>query len=160
MSNPAISCLNTSNLRWFMDLTFQIPIQYCPLQHHTLFSPPDTSTTKHHFHFGLRASFFLECNCPLLLPSSILDTFWPGGLILGCHIFSLFHPVPGVLTARVLEWFTISFSNGSCFVRTLHYDQWVLGGPAWHGLYLHWVMKTPLSQQGCDSWMDTVRTGE
>ena len=29
----AISCLTTSNLPWFMDLTFQVPVQYCSLQH-------------------------------------------------------------------------------------------------------------------------------
>ena len=29
----AISCLTTSNLPWFMDLTFQVPMQYCSLQH-------------------------------------------------------------------------------------------------------------------------------
>ena len=29
----AISCLTTFNLPWFMDLTFQIPMQYCYLQH-------------------------------------------------------------------------------------------------------------------------------
>ena len=32
----AISCLTTSNLPWFMDLTFQVPMQYCSLQHRTL----------------------------------------------------------------------------------------------------------------------------
>ena len=32
----AISCLTTSNLPWFMDLTFQVPMQYCSLQHWTL----------------------------------------------------------------------------------------------------------------------------
>ena len=31
----AISCLTTSNLPWFMDLTFQVPMQYCSLQHWT-----------------------------------------------------------------------------------------------------------------------------
>ena len=34
-------------------------MQYCSLYHLTLLSPPDTSTTEHHFHFGLTASFFL-----------------------------------------------------------------------------------------------------
>ena len=29
MLTLAISCLTTSNLPWFMDLTFQVPIQYC-----------------------------------------------------------------------------------------------------------------------------------
>ena len=30
----AISCLTTSNLPWFMDLTFQVPMQYCSFQHY------------------------------------------------------------------------------------------------------------------------------
>ena len=33
MFTLAISCLNTFNLPWFMDLTFQIAKQYCSLQH-------------------------------------------------------------------------------------------------------------------------------
>ena len=44
MFTLAISCLTTSNLHWSMDLTFQVPVQYCFLQHQTLLSPPDTST--------------------------------------------------------------------------------------------------------------------
>ena len=43
-----------------MNLTFQVPIQYCSLQYRTLLSPPDTSTTEHHFCFGPTASYFLE----------------------------------------------------------------------------------------------------
>ena len=34
-----------------------------------------------------------------------------------------------VLKSRMLKRFTIPFSRGSCFVRTLHYDPSVLGGP-------------------------------
>ena len=45
MFTLAISCLATSSLPWFMDLTFQIPVQYCYLQHWTLLSSPGTSTT-------------------------------------------------------------------------------------------------------------------
>ena len=37
----AISCLTTSNLSWFVDLTFQVPMQYCSLQHRTLLPSPD-----------------------------------------------------------------------------------------------------------------------
>ena len=39
----AITYLTTSNLPWFMDLTFQVPMQSCSLQHRTLLhhqSPP------------------------------------------------------------------------------------------------------------------------
>ena len=45
MFTLAISCLTTSNLPWFMDLTFQVPMQYCSLQHWTLLLSPVTSTT-------------------------------------------------------------------------------------------------------------------
>ena len=56
----AISCLTTSNLPWFMDLTFQIPMQYWSLQHQTLFLSPVTSTAGYCFCFGFIPSFFLE----------------------------------------------------------------------------------------------------
>ena len=42
-----------------MDLTFQVPIQYCSLQLQTLLSPPDPATTGHCFHLG-SGSFLLE----------------------------------------------------------------------------------------------------
>ena len=56
----AISCLTTSNLPWFMDLTFQVPMQYCSLQHQTLLLLPIPSTTGCCFCFGSISSFFLE----------------------------------------------------------------------------------------------------
>ena len=60
MFTLAISCLTTSNLPWFMDLTFRVPMQYCSLQHQTLLLSPVTSTTGHCFCFGSIPSFFLE----------------------------------------------------------------------------------------------------
>ena len=60
MFTLAISCLTTSNLPWFMDLTFQVPKQYCSLQHQTLLLSPITSTTGHCFCFGSIPSSFLE----------------------------------------------------------------------------------------------------
>ena len=56
----AISCLTTSNLPWFMDLTFQVPMQYCSLQHQTLLPSPVTSMTECCLCFGSVSSFFLE----------------------------------------------------------------------------------------------------
>ena len=56
----AISCLTSSNLTWFVDLTFQIPMQYCSWQHPTLLPSPVTSTTGCYFHFGSISSFFLQ----------------------------------------------------------------------------------------------------
>ena len=56
----AISCLTTSNLPWFMDLTFQVPMQYCSLRHQTLLQSPVTPTTGSYFFFGSISSCFLE----------------------------------------------------------------------------------------------------
>ena len=40
-------------------LTFQVPMQYCSLQHQTLLPSPVTSTIGHCFRFGSIPSFFL-----------------------------------------------------------------------------------------------------
>ena len=56
----AISCLTSSYLPWFKDLTFQFPMQYCSLQHQTLLPSSVTSTTGCCFCFGSICSFFLE----------------------------------------------------------------------------------------------------
>ena len=78
--------LTTFNLPWFMDLTFQALMQYYSLWHHTLLSPPDTSTAGHCFCFGSASSFLLE----LFLPSSPV-AYWTstnlGGA--GCSSFSV-----------------------------------------------------------------------
>ena len=60
MFTLAISCLATSNFPWFVDLTFQVPRQYCSLEHHTLLLSPVTSTTGCCFCFGSIPSLFLE----------------------------------------------------------------------------------------------------
>ena len=60
MFTLTISCLSTSNLLWFIDLTFQVLMQYCSLQHQILLLPPGISPTEHHFRFGPASSFFLE----------------------------------------------------------------------------------------------------
>ena len=66
-----ISYLTTSNLPWFMDLTFQVPMQYCSLQHRTLLQSPVIPTAECCFHFGSASSFLLE----LFLHSSPV-TYW------------------------------------------------------------------------------------
>ena len=127
----AIPCLSTSNLPWFMDLTFQAPV------HIVLYSIGPCFQNQ-----SLPQLFFF-CFCFLLLyrlfmlsgvisplfSSSILGTYRPGEFIFQYPIFSPFHSVLGVLKARMLKWFGIPFSSGPYFVRTLHYDLSVLGGP-------------------------------
>ena len=60
MFTLSISCLTTFNLPWLMDLTFQVPMQYCSVQYQTLLLSPVTHTTGYCFCFGSIPSFFLE----------------------------------------------------------------------------------------------------
>ena len=73
----------------------------------------------------------------------------------GCHcllwhmlyisIYTHIHTysVHGFLKAKILKWFAIPFSSGPHFVKTLHHDPSILGGPTWHSSEFHWV------RQGC-----------
>ena len=60
MFTLVISYLTTSNLPLFMDLTVQVPMQYCSLQHRTLLPSPVPFATGFCFCFGSIPSFFLE----------------------------------------------------------------------------------------------------
>ena len=77
MFTLAISCVTTFNLPWFMDLTFQVPMQCCFLKDQTLLPSPVT------FHFGSASSFFLE----LLLHWCPVAYWAPTNL--GCSSFSV-----------------------------------------------------------------------
>ena len=100
-------------------------MQYCSLQHRTLFPSPVTSTSRCCFSFGSVSSFFLE----LFLHWSAVAYWAPTDL--GSSSFSLlsFHTVHGVLKARILKWFAIPFSSGAHSVRPLQHDLSILGGP-------------------------------
>ena len=101
-------CLTTSNLPWFMDLTFQVPMQYCSLQHWTLLSPPDISTTEHQFLLWL-SLFIPSGDISLLFSSSILDTYWPGEFKYQCPIFLHFHMFMGF--SRQEYWSVLAFPS-------------------------------------------------
>ena len=119
----------TTNLPWFMDLTFQVPMQYCSLQHWTLLPSPVRSTAGCCFCFGSISSFFLE----LFLQWSPVAYWAPTNQgsssfsVLSFCPFILFH---GILKARMVTWFGILSSSGPLFVRTLHDDPSVLRGMA------------------------------
>ena len=132
MFTLAIFCLTSSNLPQFMELTFQVPMQYCSLQHWILLPSPVTSTTGCCFHFSSIFSFFVE----LFLQSSPVTCWSPtdlGSSSFSVIYFCLFNTILGALKARILKSFAISFSSGPHFVRTLHHDLSMLGGPTWHG---------------------------
>ena len=90
--NLAISCLTMSDLPWFMDLTFQVPMQYWFLQHQTLLPSPVPFTTGCCFCFGSIPSFFLE----LFLHWSPVAYWAPTDLesssfsVLSFHLFILY----------------------------------------------------------------------
>ena len=126
MFTLVISSLTTFNLPWFMDLTFQVPMQYCSLQHQTLLPSPITSTWAL---FSLLLHLFILSGVISLLfftlllhwsyfSSSILGTYRPGEFIFQCHIFVIsfrvmpFHTVHGVIKATILKWVAIPFSSG------------------------------------------------
>ena len=140
----AITCLTTSNLPLFLDLTSQVPMKYCSLQHRTLLLSPVPSTTGCCFCFGSIFSFFLE----LFLHWSPVS-YWPGEFLFQYPIILPFHTVHEVLKARILKWFAIPFSSGPHSVRPLHHDLPILGCPtgmAW----FHWV------RQGCAIWISQL----
>ena len=127
MLTLAISCLTTSNLPLFMDLTFQVPMQYCSLQHQTLLLSPVTSTTGYCFCFGSIPSVFLE----LFLHWSPVAYWAPTdlGVPLSVSYHFAFSYCSWGSQARILKWFAIPFSSGPHSVRPLHHDPPILGGP-------------------------------
>ena len=119
------------------------------------------SQTQPQLSFPLCPSQFIpsgaNSNCPLVFPSTIVDTWLPGALNVCCNTFLTFHTVHGVLMAKILVWIVISYSSGPHFVRKLHFDSSVLGGPARHGSQLHWVNQTPSPWQNCDPWRNLLK---
>ena len=85
-----------------MDLTFQVPMQYCSFQHWTLLLSPVTSTAGCYFCFGSVSSFFLEL---LPHPSPVATTDLGSSSFSIIHTFLPFHTIHGVLKARMLKWF-------------------------------------------------------
>ena len=116
MFTLAISCLTTFNLPWFMELTFQVPIQYCSLYHWTLLPSPVPFTAGCCFCFGSIPSFFLE----LFLHWSPV-AYW-ATTDLGSSYFSGVHISVSYLFAfsycswgsqgKNTEWFDIPSSSG------------------------------------------------
>ena len=127
----AISCLTTSNLPWFMGLTFQVPMQYCSLQHWALLPSPVTTTTEHCFHFRSASSFFLE----LYFHSSPVAYWAPTDLesssysVLSFYLFILFMGF-----SRQEYWSGLPFPSAVDHVlselSTMSYPSWV----ALHGI--------------------------
>ena len=128
MFTLAISYLTTSLIHGA-----NIPGSYA-----VFFTASDLTSITNHIHNWVLfllwlCLFILSGVISPLISSSILDTYRLCEFIFQCPIFLPFHTLHGVLKARILKWFAIPFSSESHFVRTLHHDLSVLGGPTWHG---------------------------
>ena len=82
----AIPCLTTSTLPWFLNLAFQVPMQYYSLQHLTLLVSPVTTTTGYCVCFPISLSGGISP----LISSSILGTYQPGSSSFSILSFCLF----------------------------------------------------------------------
>ena len=141
MFTLAISCLITYNLPWFVNLTFQVSMQYCSLQHRTLLPSPVTSTTGCCFCFGSIYSSFVE----LFLHCSPVAYWTPTDLWVHLSVsylfaFSFFSwgsqgKNTEVVCYSILQWTTFCQNSSPWPVR--------LGWP-----YTAWLLVS-LSRQGC-----------
>ena len=137
----AISCLTTSNLPWFMDLT--IAGSYAIL----LFTATDLACITSHIHnwvlFMLWLhSFILSGVISPLISSSILDTYCPGEFLLSILSFCLFILFMGF--SRQEYWSGLPFPSPVDHILS---DLSTMTRPSWvapHGMaWFHWVI------QGC-----------
>ena len=92
-------------------------MQYCSFQHQTLLSPPDTSKTEHHFHFGPATSFFLELLVIALtlpqhhtghLPTCVAHLPLPYLLAFSSCSWGSHSKNTGVVCHSLLQWTTLS----------------------------------------------------
>ena len=102
MLTLAIYCLTTFDLPWFMNLAFQVPMQYSSLQPRSLLPSPVTSTTGCCFSLWL-CLFIPSGVISPLTSSSILGTYHPGEFIFQCPIFLAFHTVHGLPSPSPLD---------------------------------------------------------
>ena len=147
MFNLATSYLTTSSLPWFLDLTFQDPVECYSFQHWILLSPEGTATTDRNFRFGSAASFFLDLLVIALCSSPV--SYWVhsnlGGSSSGSwyHTFSNFSfclwDSPGKNTEvgwHFLFQLTMFCQNSSLWPACLWW-------PCTACLIAHWVMQAP-----------------
>ena len=90
-----------------MNLIFQVPMQYCFLQHQALLPSPVTCTTR--FVFAVLCLSILSGVISPLFSSSIFGTYQPGEVIFQCHLFLLFIVFKGF--SRQEHWSRLPFPS-------------------------------------------------
>ena len=134
----AISYLTTFNLPWFLDLTLQVPIQYCSLQHRTLLPSPVTSTAGD-FSLWLHL-FILSGVISPLISSSILGTYCPGEFLFQYPIILPFHTVHEI--SRQEYWSGLPFPSPVDHILS---DFSTMTHPSWVALWA-WLGFTELDK--------------
>ena len=145
----AISCLTTSNLPRFMDLTFQVPMQYCSLQHQTLLLSPVTSTAGYCFCLSSIPSFFLE----LFLHWSPVAC-WADPLSVSYHFAFSYCSWGFQGTNTEVVWH--SFLQWTTFCQTLHMDitRWSIPKSDWlYSLQTKMKKLYTISKNKTGSWL-------
>ena len=123
--SPLISCSMLGSY-WPGEFPFQVPMQYCSLQHQTLLLSPVTSATGYCFCFGSISSFFLE----LFLHWSPV-AYWvppdPGSSPFSILLFCLFILFIGF--SRQECWCGLPFPSPVDYIlsdfSTMTYPSWV-----------------------------------
>ena len=138
---------------WFMNLTFQVPMQYCSLQHRTLLLSPVTSITGCCFRFGSIPSFFLE----LFLHWSPVAYWTPtnlGSSSFSVLSFCLFIPFMGFL--RQEYWSGLPFPSPVDHILSDLSTMTRLSWVAPHGMaWFHWVRQAVVHviRLACCLWL-------
>ena len=122
-----------------MALTFQIPMQYCSLQHQTSLTSPVTSTSGCCFCFGSISSFFLELFLHWSPVAYLAPTdLWSSSFSVLC--FCLFILFMGFW--RQEYWSGLPFPSPVAHILLVgQHDSSVLGGPT----QMEWCMRCPHS---------------
>ena len=92
-----------------MDLTFQVPVQYCSLQHQTLLPSPVISTTGCCFCFGSISSIFPSIR--VFSNESALRITWPNYWSFSFNI-SLYNEHSGLISFR-MDWLDLLAVQGT-----------------------------------------------
>ena len=126
MFTLAISCLTTSNLPWFTDLTFQVPYAIM------FFTASDFPSINSHIHSWVLfllwlCLFILSGGISLFFSNRILGTYWPGEFISQYHTFLPFHTVHGVFKATYWSGLPFPFPADHVLseLSTMTHPSWV-----------------------------------
>ena len=133
MFTLAISCLTTSNLPWFVDLTFQVPMQYCSFQHWVFPSSPDTHNwASFPFWPSCFVLFGTISGCFLLFPITYGTPSNLGGSSFSVISFCLFLKFMGF--SRQIDRSGLPFPSPVDHILSEHSTMTCLSWVALHGM--------------------------